>query len=202
MPKLRLEAFQCRLLQPVDLAIDAAECVALSGASGSGKTLLLRAIADLDPHSGGLRVDGCDWQELTGPQWRRRVGYLPAESHWWGESVGEHLPRGATPLLERFGFTAECLAWSVSRMSSGERQRLALVRLLAGGPEVLLLDEPTANLDASNTESVEQCIAEYRREQGAAVLWVSHDPSQRERVADRVFAIRGKRLQPEESAWT
>jgi len=201
MSRLRLEAFHCHLLQPIDLQIDAGECVILSGPSGSGKTLLLRAIADLDPHTGGLALDGSDWQAVPGPEWRRRVGYLPAESHWWGESVGEHLRGASETLLAHLGFSAECLDWSVSRMSSGERQRLALARLLAGEPEVLLLDEPTANLDASNTERVEQCIARYREEKGAAVLWVSHDAGQRERIADRVLAIRERTLVPEEPAW-
>jgi ABC-type iron transport system FetAB ATPase subunit len=75
-------------------------------------------------------------------------------------------------------------------MSSGERQRLALVRALSGHPGVLLLDEPTANLDTENRERVERLIADYQQRQGALALWVTHDPEQRLRVAARQFEIR------------
>jgi putative ABC transport system ATP-binding protein len=100
------------------------------------------------------------------------------------------------------------LEWTVSRLSTGERQRLALARLLALQPQVLLLDEATANLDPPNRDRVEDLIQDYRREQGAAVLWVSHDPDQRRRLTRpapglpgaRRLVIQGDRLvdEPEE----
>ena len=88
----------------------------------------------------------------------------------------------------------ECMEWQVSRLSSGERQRLGLARLLALQPRVLLLDEPTANLDAANTRRVEACLDDYRRGHQAAVLWVSHDPDQRGRVASRELLLEQNRL--------
>jgi putative ABC transport system ATP-binding protein len=101
-----------------------------------------------------------------------------------------------------------CWHGPISRLSTGERQRLALARLLALRPQVLLLDEATANLDPSNRDRVEDLIQYYRREQGAAVLWVSHDPDQRRRLtrptpglpAARRLVIQGDRLvvEPEE----
>ncbi|HHH40261.1 MAG TPA: ABC transporter ATP-binding protein [Sedimenticola sp.] len=194
MASLRLEKFQSRGLDPGDLGIAAGECVTLAGPSGSGKTLLLRAIADLDPHRGEAWVDGQACSETPPPEWRRRVALLPAESHWWGDRVGEHLPAVDRDLLSALGFTPECLEWEVSRLSSGERQRLALARMLSLEPEVLLLDEPTANLDQGNGQRVETLIGRYREQQGAAVLWVSHDPDQRCRVARRGFLIEGHRL--------
>jgi putative ABC transport system ATP-binding protein len=85
----------------------------------------------------------------------------------------------------------------VTRLSTGERQRLALVRLLAQTPEALLLDEATANLDPSNGARVESVVETYRKAQGAAVLWVSHDPEQRRRIGGRSLVIRNERLEPE-----
>lgn len=199
MSRLRLRGFRSRLLQPLDLDLEPGQCLALSGPSGSGKSLLLRAIADLDPHDGELGLDGTDHLAMSGPEWRRRVALLPAESHWWGERVGEHFSTPDPALLAQLGFGEECLEWEVRRLSSGERQRLGLARMLANRPEVLLLDEPTANLDAANTERLEACVAAYRRERPAAVLWVSHDPAQRRRVASRGLLIGNGQLVDE---WT
>ena len=141
-------------------------------------------------------------------RWRRRVGLLPAEAFWWADRVGEHFPGselspdalGAPPgsvgLLAGLGFEPDVLEWSVARLSTGERQRLALARLLAQAPEALLLDEATANLDPSNRERVELVVNGYRTDHAAAVLWVSHDPEQRERLGGRQFGIRDGRLAP------
>ena len=73
----------------------------------------------------------------------------------------------------------------MERLSSGERQRLALARLLANRPRVLLLDEPTANLDPVNIHRVEQLVKDYLAEQQAACLWVTHTREQIARIADR-----------------
>jgi len=199
-PRLILQGFHPRLLEPIDLEVEASECVAVSGPSGSGKSLLLRAIADLDPNEGEIRLDGCEHLEMSGPDWRRQVALLPAESGWWAEQVGEHFDAPDPDLLERLGFGDDCLSWPVSRLSSGERQRLALARALALEPRVLLLDEPTANLDAANTRRVEECVRSYRERTGASAIWVSHADDQRRRVADRELGIVDGRLVPLEQA--
>ena len=85
----------------------------------------------------------------------------------------------------------------VARLSSGERQRFALLRLLANRPRVLLLDEPTANLDPDNVTRVENLIAAYLSTEDAAVLWVSHDPLQISRVAHRRMRLEAGRLMRE-----
>jgi ABC-type iron transport system FetAB ATPase subunit len=203
MSALRLQALRLRLLAPVDLTVDAGELVFLSGASGSGKSLLLRAIADLDPNSGEAWCGKTARSSLPAHVWRRRVGLLPAESGWWADSVGAHFPQAAEAdsrresLLERVGFGPEVLEWEVRRLSTGERQRLALARLLANGPEVLLLDEATANLDPENRSRIEAVIADYRADEAAAVLWVSHDPEQRARMNGRRLMIHDGRVTPE-----
>lgn len=174
---------------PYSLQVAGGECVVIRGPSGSGKSLLLRAIADLDPHSGQVSLNGVDRKQIQAPQWRRQVALLPVESQWWLDEVGEHFPDADCPWLEPLGFTNETLHWQVSRLSSGEKQRLALARTLMNRPRVLLLDEPTASLDAGTVAAVEQVVADYRRETGAAVLWVSHDAQQAKRVADRQLQL-------------
>ena len=79
--------------------------------------------------------------------------------------------------------------WQLSRCSTGERQRLALLRTLMQNPAALLLDEPTGNLDQDSTLRVEELLADYRRQRQSAVLWVSHDSGQMERVAQRHFIL-------------
>jgi len=194
MSGLILKGFSTALLEPFDLELAAGECVTLSGPSGSGKSRLLRAIADLDPHGGEAWCGGTAQGDTPGPAWRGRVGLLPAESAWWSDRVRDHFRRFDPSLLERLELPSECGDWQVTRLSSGERQRLALLRLLAVAPGALLLDEPTANLDHSNIERVEALIAAWRREQGCAVLWVSHDPAQQRRIAARHLRIEERRL--------
>lgn len=197
MASLRLQALQpLHGLAPVELEIAAGEVLLLSGPSGSGKSLLLRSIADLDPHRGEVWLGPRARSSLPPADWRRRVGLLLAESGWWAETLGAHFSsaESATSLLAALGFAPDVLDWAVARLSTGERQRLALARLLANRPEALLLDEPTANLDPVNRDHVERLILRYRQEQRAAVLWVSHDPEQRARLA---AATNGRRLRIE-----
>lgn len=189
MSQIRLRRLQTPLLGPIDLDVGAGECVCLSGPSGSGKSLLLRAASDLDPHDGEAYLDDVACSEFPATDWRRRVALLAADSYWWRPTVGEHFPAGCDPDLSALGFLPETLGWSVERLSTGERQRLALLRLLCNQPQALLLDEPTANLDAESTLRVEQLIRDYRRRHRAAVLWVSHDAAQIRRVADRVLHL-------------
>ena len=200
MKRLRIAGLRSDGLGPIDLELDAGECVCLSGPSGAGKTRLLRALADLDPHDGTVELDGEAAERIHPAAWRRQVGLLPADCRWWAETVGEHFAGDARQLLPKVGLSEASLDWNIERLSSGERQRLGLLRLLANTPKVLLLDEPTANLDARNAERIEALIAEYRREHAAAVIWVSHDPEQVARVADRQLRIEDGRLRPETEA--
>ena len=90
MGTLRLNRLSTRHVGPIECRVEAAECVCIHGASGSGKTLLLRAIADLDPHQGEALLDGAGCSTLPPPQWRRSVALVVAESQWWSEHVREH----------------------------------------------------------------------------------------------------------------
>ena len=177
MAGLRLQGIRTRVLGPIALALEA----------------------------GGVWLDGAARSGMEPPAWRRRVGLLPAESHWWADRVGEHFTDAPDALVAALGFGPEVLDWSVSRLSTGERQRLALARMLSAAPTALLLDEATANLDPPNRDRVEALVNQYQREHTAAVLWVSHDPEQRRRLADahqgtRRLVIRDGGLLPEDEA--
>lgn len=172
------------------------QVVCLSGPSGSGKTRLLRAVADLEPHGGRVSLGDTCQQDMPAHHWRSRVMMVPADSQWWFDEVGQHFPDDAgSRLPSALGFPTEVMGWSVSRLSSGERQRLALWRALALQPEALLLDEPTANLDNDSTEVIETWLLEEIRRRQIAVLWVAHDVSQIHRVADVHYRVLGTRLE-------
>lgn len=194
LSRLRLQQLQAHRLEPIDLVIDAGEIVCLSGPSGSGKSTLLRAIADLDPHEGEVWLDDQAQSKVAPPQWRAWVGMLAAESLWWFDQVGPHFAEAEPQWFEMLGFETAVLDWQVSRLSSGERQRLALLRLLSHRPRVLLLDEASANLDAENTRRIEALIDHYRGDSGAPVLWISHDAAQIERVAQRHYRLQSGQL--------
>jgi ABC-type iron transport system FetAB ATPase subunit len=179
---------------PFSLRIESDQIVSLTGPSGAGKSLLLRAIADLDLHQGDCAVDDKTCNAMPAPQWRRLVGLLPAKSVWWFDTVGEHFQEREQPWLGNLGFETDVMNWTVSRLSTGEQQRLSLLRLLQNRPQVLLLDEPTASLDADNTRRVEQLINEYQRAQHCAILWVTHDRQQATRIAQRHLVIDDNQL--------
>lgn len=192
--RLTIKQLATHHVGPLDLELAAGECVALSGPSGAGKTLLLRAIADLDAHAGEVWLERDACQGMRAHEWRGRVGLLAAESQWWGERIGDHFQDADEVLLAELGFGSKVMGWEVARCSTGERQRLALVRMLQNRPQVLLLDEPTASLDAENVSRVEAVIARLRHEQGLAVLWVSHDSAQAGRVATRRMEMVGGQI--------
>ncbi|MCF4125133.1 ABC transporter ATP-binding protein [Methylobacterium sp. SyP6R] len=193
---LRIDALRRDRFGPFDLALAPGEACAVTGPSGAGKSVFLRMIADLDPSEGRARLDGVDREAVPAPTWRRWVTYLAAEAGWWAETVAEHFSADAAarlaPEREALRLPPEVFGWPVARLSTGERQRLALLRALAGGPRVLLLDEPTASLDPDSVRGAEAVI-EGRRAAGLIVLLVSHDPAQVARLTTRRLAVAGGR---------
>jgi ABC-type multidrug transport system ATPase subunit len=195
VPALRIERLATELIGPISFDIAAGECLAVMGPSGAGKSLLLRAIVDLDPNSGNVMVGVHARDDMPASEWRKLVALVPAESGWWADRVRDHFPvkSDATELIGKLGL-AGALEWDVARLSSGERQRLALARALCRKPHALLLDEPTASLDDCATGLVEGVIRECCS-QGMAVLLVTHDRPQAERMGNRLLRMSDGRIE-------
>jgi putative ABC transport system ATP-binding protein len=198
-PRLRIVNLRSRLAGPFDLELETGECVAITGPSGSGKSLFLRMIADLDPNEGEVHLDGRERRSWSAPEWRRQATYAAAEPGWWGERVAEHFPPAlidaARALLTRLSLAPEMMGAAITRLSTGERQRLALIRALVLDPPVLLLDEPTGALDQETTRLAEAVLRE-RLERGAAILMVTHSAEQAARLGGTVLRMEDRRLLP------
>ena len=183
---LSARALRGALSGPFDLDLDPGRCTVLSGPSGIGKSLLLRMIADLDPNQGTVSLGGVSRESQPAHVWRRWVTYVPAESGWWEDDVAAHFadPDGARRLLPQVNLDPALLRAQVTQLSTGERQRLALVRALLQQPHFLLLDEPTAALDPDNREHVERLLLAAKA-QGMGLLVVTHDAEQARRLGER-----------------
>jgi phosphate transport system ATP-binding protein len=195
----------------VSVQVRRGEILAFIGPSGCGKTTFLRSInrlLDLVPKArveGRVRLDGRDVRDpsLSLEELRRRIGYvfqlpnpfplsifdniaLGMLEHGFARSREECAPK-VEEVLARVGLLAEVqdrVEDSALRLSGGQQQRLCIGRLLAVGPEVILLDEPCSALDPKSTATIEEELAELKRE--LAVVIVTHSLAQARRVADRV----------------
>ncbi|MFD4154626.1 ABC transporter ATP-binding protein [Streptomyces hydrogenans] len=184
------------VLDDLDLTIGRGEFVALLGASGSGKTTLLRILGALD---------GADGGEVLVPEARTIVfqepRLIPSTRVLANVTVG--LPRGAVTretglrALAEVGLERHADAWPAT-LSGGEAQRVALARALVREPELLLLDEPFAALDALTRLRMQDLVGELRRIHRPAVLLVTHDVDEAVRLADRVAVLRDGRLVTDE----
>lgn len=185
MFRLKVESVTTVLGLSASFCVLPGECLALSGPSGTGKSLLLRALADLDPHQGSVWLGDRICNNTPPTLWRRQIGFLPAESFWWDKKVGDHFEstNSVEDYLSKVGLNQSILKQPVSQLSSGERQRVAIVRTLSVNPNCLLLDEPTANLDSESKMWVESLILLFMKTHHIPVVWVSHDIQQIQRVA-------------------
>ncbi len=181
---------------PIKLSIEPGTCLSVMGASGAGKSVLLRMIADLDPHDGDSTLDDQKCSAMAAPVWRRQVTYVAAETGWWDPRVGPHFSAATdlSALLPAVGIPADATSWLVTRLSTGERQRLALLRALQPTTRVLLLDEPTSGLDVDSTGLVE-ALLRRQMARGIALLLVTHDPAQAARMANRHLLLHAGRVE-------
>ena len=193
------------VLKGITLSIEKGEVFALIGPIGAGKTTLLRLLNQLDtPTSGRIYFAGQD--VLSSPKLkleiRRKMAMVFQKPVVFNTSVYDNV---AYPLKVR-GYGREIIFQKVNRMleviglegfqgrnartlSGGEAQRVALARAMITEPEVLLLDEPTANLDPVSVDLIETLILRFNREQGTTVVMATHDMSQGQRLADRIGVL-------------
>lgn len=141
--------------------------------------MLLRAIADLDASDGTISLNGEDKDFIAAPEWRKRVRYFAAEPGWWADTPAEHFhdPVWLKTNMGRLDLDPGLAVRSTAQLSTGERQRLALLRAMEDNPSVLLADEPTAALDAEASKKAEQLLRAFLKEGGILVL-VTHSEKQ------------------------
>jgi sulfonate transport system ATP-binding protein len=180
------------VLSNLDLTVGRGEFVALLGASGSGKTTLLRVLLGLEDTSGG---------DVFVPEARTTVFQEPrlvASMRVWNNVV-IGLPRQsgtrdvAVSALREVGLEGHADAWP-GTLSGGEAQRVALARALVRQPELLLLDEPFAALDALTRLKMQALVAELCARHRPGVLLVTHDVEEAVLLADRVFVLKDGRI--------
>ena len=195
------------VLDVQNLAIQQGEILGLVGPSGAGKSTLLRILGFLEPPSKGQLYfqnqlcDG-DWPQFEA---RRRVTMLFQDPHLLRRSVYDNVAYGLTlrgnkngrdlveTMIQQLGLSD--LAGAQARtLSGGEAQRVALARSLVLKPDVLLLDEPTSNLDPYNIKLIEEMISRVNSEQGMTIVIVTHNVFQARRLADRVGLLLGGKL--------
>ena len=185
-------------LAPLDIRIEEGSLTCLIGPNGSGKTSLLQALAGIGGMRGALQVAGTDPRRL-GPDARRAlVAYLPASRDiFWPLTVRDlvalGLGRGADraslgPLLDRLDL-AGLAGRRVDRLSTGERSRALIARALGPAPRLLLLDEPTANLDPLWQLRLMELAADAARQRGRAAVVALHDLDLAVRYADRLIVM-------------
>lgn len=186
---LRVEGLIVPPLPPLSFDVRPGECLGIEGASGAGKTRILRAIADLDATSGRVHFEGALKDELPAPEWRRLIRFVPAEPGWWAPDALGHTPPGTAGqkyrrLLADLDIGPDLFARPIEALSTGERRRIALALALADDPRCLLLDEPTAGLDPARASIVHELIR-YQLLGGRVVVLASHDQGELGRLADQ-----------------
>lgn len=164
---------------PVTIEVQEGQSIIIRGPSGSGKTRFMRAIADLDVATGEVFLNGQDRKDVTAYDWRKRVRFVAADSTWWFDHVDEHFRQDyeLEENMAKLALKPELRNWHVSKLSTGERQRLAFLRAIADEPQVLLLDEPTSALDELSAGKLEEMIEQVKAN-GTIVFIASHHPEQ------------------------
>ena len=190
---LKVKDLKVRGLAPISFELHKGDLLVVRGPSGSGKSLLLRAIADLDEAAGEIELEKGLRSQMAPHSWRTKVRYLAAESGWWREHVGEHFTDliVAKKRADDLGLDLKLFDSPVAHLSSGERQRMSFIRGLEGSPKVLLLDEPTSALDEVAADLMEKRIVALQKE-GIILVVVTHSNAQAERLATHVLTIKDK----------
>ncbi|MDG1819751.1 MAG: ATP-binding cassette domain-containing protein [Porticoccaceae bacterium] len=199
------------VLRDLNISVKTGEKLAVVGVSGSGKTTLLNLLGGLDdPTAGTVNVCGQDWKSVDASaraQWRNKhVGFVYQFHHLLGEfsalenvalpcliggaSVAES-QRRATELLAKVGL-ADRIHHKPAELSGGERQRVAIARALVTSPSVVLMDEPTGNLDPQTAGVILDLLLELNQSLHISFVVVTHDPAIAARMDRTVKLVEGK----------
>ena len=183
---LDVEGLASPLAGPFTLSVPPGSCLAITGPSGSGKSLLLRLIAELDEGTGAVRLNGQDRSGMSARSWRASCPYVAATPGFWAMTAADHFDpeiRGrARALATAMLFDEARFEAPVALLSTGERQRIALVRALVLDAPALLLDEPTGPLDQQATNAVADVLAGCLA-RGLLMVLVTHDQALAGRLA-------------------
>jgi len=190
-----------KALDAVSFQANPGQALALWGPNGAGKTTLLKAMLGLIAFQGKIEIEGHD-AARAGKQARRQIGYVPQEAIFYDLSVQATLEfyarlkradlSRASSLLHRVGL-ADHINKPVPALSGGLKQRLALAVALLADPPILLLDEPTANLDAKARSDYLSLLAALHHE-GKTLIFASHRIEEVETLADQVLMLEHGRL--------
>ena len=195
------------LVENVSIEVQAEEVFVVFGPSGSGKTSLLRLLNRLDePTRGTVYLDGTDYRDIEPRTLRRRVGWVPQAPTLVDGTVAENVAWGPTlrdepidedrlhALLDRLGLSG-FEDREADRLSGGEAQRVAIARTLFNNPDVVLLDEPAANLDAAAADRVESLLKEVMDAYALTAVLVTHDADRARRLGHRGTRLARGRVQ-------
>lgn len=194
------------LVQDANFELQKGEVLAITGASGSGKTSLLRLLNRLDePTSGTVFVEGTDYRNIAPRELRRKLGMVTQRPFLFPGSVADNLRFGPAQRGETLqpDLIAELLTQvglkdyggrDVANLSGGEAQRVSVARTLANSPLALLLDEPTSALDQAAKLEVESAIQKVMRDRQLACIVVTHDIEQAMRLAGRALVLEQGRV--------
>ncbi len=193
------------LWRNLSFQLECGQRLALAGATGSGKTLLMRTLVLLDPlQEGAIRLLGRPPQRWFLPRYRTHVMYVPQRPVAFPGTVEDnlrwpwkvHRPSDTgydssriSEWLAWLGKDSRFLSLDARQLSGGEVQLMALLRSLQLDPMILLLDEPTASLDGPTAESLEDLLKEWQRQGDRALMVASHDPAQMERFTHQRLVL-------------
>ncbi len=216
--KLTIFRSQRQVLHGVTMTVNSGEIVCLLGPSGGGKSSLLRCVNRLaEPPVGTVFLDEKDVTTIDVLQLRKQVGMVFQEVAMFPGTVADNVgywaslqkrphrqssvpalsPDQLNHLLNLADLSPEIADQNSQALSGGQAQRVAIARALATEPSALLLDEPTSALDPAATRHVEETMLKLRQTLGLTLLWVTHNPEQAKRIADRVVLLVNGRLEDE-----
>lgn len=193
------------LTKPISLMLGEGEILPLIGPSGTGKSTLFRAMVRFHPiEQGGIHFLGKNILDYSPPALRAKLGLMfqtPAFTPgtvrqtllepFAYRAVEQESPDEATMVeeLKQVGLTDKLIDEDVERLSGGEKQRVALARLLLLHPQVLLLDEPTANLDEESSQLILERVQDWIGHGSHAAIWISHTRALTEKIASAPFRL-------------